>query len=312
MASLTGNPLRPIRPANAPKGRAARAEWPTWTVIAGHYGAFAALTWFWTAIPIWIVLPAATCLICLNGHVIHEVLHGHPTASRLVNRLTLPINLPGWIPYEIFRDSHIAHHETHCLSHPADDPESFYVSPAAWARMSGPMRRVLRTNNSMLGRMLIGPGLTIGRFLIGEIRRYTKGDTAYLGAWTALIAGNIALGYWLFGLCRIPVWQYLLAWYGGAGLITLRSYLEHRPAADQDRRCAIVEAGPLMQLLFLNNSYHLVHHDRPDLPWYEIPAVYRADRKVWRRRSGYVFSSYWDVFRRYALRYKDTPVHPEG
>lgn len=311
MATLAGKPLRPIHPSARPRVTAAPAEWPTWVVIGGHYGAFAALTWFWTAIPLWIALPAAAYLICLNGHIMHEVLHGHPTRNARINRLTMPINLGGWIPYEIFRDTHIAHHASETLADPIDDPESFYVTPESWARMSAPMRWLRIANNAAIGRMLIGPFLVIPRFLWEEARRIARGDTAYLGAWAALIASNIALAYWLFAVCGVPIWQFFLAWYAGAGLMVLRSYLEHRPASDQDARCAIVEAGPLMQLLFLNNSYHLIHHDRPGLPWYEIPKVYRNDLEIWRRRSGYVFrGGYLEVFRRFGLRPKDSPVHP--
>jgi fatty acid desaturase len=312
MASLAGSPLDQL-PQPATRPRSALSEWPTWAVWAGHYGAFAALTWFWTAVPLWLSLPLAAYIICLNAHLMHEVLHGHPTRSRSVNRLLVLPNLTAWIPYEIYRDSHIAHHRTHHLAHPTDDPESFYVLPSDWARHSAPMRWLLRVNNSMAGRMLIGPVLIIGRFWASEIRRYANGDTAYLGAWGILLLSNLTLGLWLFAVCEVPVWQYALAFYAGAALMTVRSFIEHRPAGDQDARCAIVEGGPLMQLLFLNNCFHLVHHDRPELPWYEIPAVYRADREGWKARTrGHWFPGYWSVMKRYALTPKDSPRFPEG
>lgn len=47
----------------------------------------------------------------------------------------------------------------------------------------------------------------------------------------------------------------------------IRSYFEHRAADDCKHRIVINEAGSVMRLLFLNNNYHLVHHDLPHLPW---------------------------------------------
>ena len=83
---------------------------------------------------------------------------------------------------------------------------------------------------------------------------------------------------------------------------------EHRQADNQDARCAIVESGPLMQLLFLNNNFHIVHHTHPSLSWYEIPGTYYRNRDYWiAKTQGHWFSTYWDVLRRCAFTAKDSP-----
>jgi fatty acid desaturase len=294
-----------------PLDHARGVEWPTWAILTFNYAGFGAVVWFWNALTPWIAIPLAAYLICLNTHVMHEVLHGHPTRSRLLNRLFVLPNFNFYIPYEIYRDLHIAHHKSSALTDPMDDPESFYVQAKVWDRFPALRRQILTAGNSLIGRMLIGPPLLVSSFWWSECRRFLKGETKYLGAWVILLANNAILLTVIFGVVGVPVWQALLAWYAGLALMTVRSFIEHRPAEDQDARCAIVEGGPIMGTLFLNNCFHLVHHDQPDLPWYEIPRVYRADVDGWRARTkGHWFTGYWDVLKRYGLTPKDTPRHP--
>lgn len=311
MATLAGIRSHGIPDPTVPRGRTALAEWPTWTFWATHFAGFGALTYFWNGLPAWISIPALAYLICFHAHLTHELIHGHPTRSRTLNRLLMLPNLTGWVPYEIYRDSHIAHHETAYLTHPLEDPESYYVPQFLWDRLPRVARWLLTANNTMIGRMILGPPLIIAQFYRYELKRFLRGDFRYAGAWTILAISNAVLGYWLFVVCGMPVLDFCLAFYGGISLMLVRSFTEHRIADSQDERCAIVEAGPVMQLLFLNNCFHLVHHDRPSLAWYEIPRVYAADRETWRARTGgHWFRGYWDVFRRAALTPKDSPRFP--
>ena len=96
--------------------------------------------------------------------------------------------------------------------------------------------------------------------------------------------------------------------YPGVALTLVRSYLEHRVIADPQQRSVIVEAGPLLSLLFLNNNLHAVHHAYPRLAWYKIPAVWRAEReRVLRDNGGYYFAGYGVVLRQYFSRAKEFP-----
>ena len=84
--------------------------------------------------------------------------------------------------------------------------------------------------------------------------------------------------------------------YPGTALILLRSYTEHQPAAEQAQRTAIVEAGPLMRLLFLGNNFHALHHERPGIAWYDLPQVYRAEReRVLADNGVFLFAGYGDI-----------------
>ncbi len=310
MSVVTGSSLSSM-PSPSVKSRSVLSEWPTFIVWAGHYAGFGILTFFWDKISPWIAIPLAAYLICLNAHLTHELIHGHPFRNRYANRWLLPINLLAWIPYEVFRDSHLAHHESDSLTHPSRDPESFYWSQQEWDAMHPFWRAVYRFNQTFVGRMLVGPALIVGRFWRDEVQRVWGGDFRYVPAWTILALGNAVVAYWLFVTCQVPVWQVMLALYAGSSLMALRSFIEHRPSEANDASCAIVDAGPVFQLLFLNNCYHLIHHDRPGLSWFEIPRVYRGNREEWNHRAGgYVFRGYWDVVRRTAFAPKDSPRHP--
>lgn len=300
------------RPAHALWARLDAWEAPTWGVVILTYGGFAALTYWWRAIPMPLLVAAGAYVICLHAHLAHEILHGHPTRRRWLNEALAVLPLSLWLPYAIYRDSHLAHHGVKHLTSPIEDPESFYLTPARWRRKSAAMRALLTWNQSFLGRMIVGPFLMIGRFWAGEARRFARGDRAYLGAWALhlMLAGLVML--WVTAVCDMPLWLFLVGMvYPGQSLALLRSFVEHRPGPDQDSRCAIVEGGPLTQLLFLNNNFHLVHHVRPGLPWYRIPAAYRADKAGWlTRNGGYRYRGYWDVALGHLFQAKDSPLHP--
>ena len=61
------------------------------------------------------------------------------------------------MPYVRFRDTHLAHHHDPILTDPYDDPEFNYMDPKVWAALSRWQQAVLRVNNTLLGRVVIGP-----------------------------------------------------------------------------------------------------------------------------------------------------------
>ena len=173
-------------------------------------------------------------------------------------------------------------------------------------------RGVLRARNTLLGRLLLGPLVAYAELAVSETRRLRAGDYSHLPAWLAHMPAVAAVLYWAHAVCGIPLWAYVLFFaFPGLSLTMLRSFAEHRPAREVAHRTVVVEAGPLMSLLYLNNNYHAPHHARPDLPWYDIPAYWRANRAAFlERNGGYVFRGFGEQFRRFLVRPKDEPVHP--
>ena len=289
-----------------------RIEVPTLLVAAVLYGAFGALTWFHEVLPWWVLLPLGGYLVAWHGSLQHEVVHGHPTPWARVNEALVLPSLWLWIPFRLYRDSHLAHHNDAILTDPLEDPESFYLTPRAW-NAAGPLTRAfLWAHNSLAGRLLLGPPHCLWQLCAAEGRRLLRGDLSHTKAWLLHFAGVALVLGWVLAVCGLPLWQYLLFFvYPGIALTLLRSFLEHRAVPDPAERSAIVEAGPLLALMFLNNNLHVVHHAKPGLAWYRIPALYRRERaRFLAANGGYLYRGYGEVFRRYCFRAKEHPLHP--
>lgn len=298
-------------PANR---RRPNVEWPTLAVAAAIYGGFGLLTWFHAALPWWVELPMGAYLIAWHASLQHEVVHGHPTGRPWLNRLLVFPNLWLWLPYEIYRETHLRHHRDRWLTDPVEDPESYYVTPARWAQLGGIDRALLRVRNTLLGRLAVGPVLCVAGFWRREAGRLLAGDRRRLRIWGLHAVAVACVLAWVMGATDMPLGHFLLLYvYPGIALAHLRSFLEHRAHPEIAARTAVVEAGPLLSLLFLNNNLHSVHHARPRLPWYRIPAVWRAERAaVLAANRDYRFDGYGAILRRWALRAKEDPVHPLG
>jgi fatty acid desaturase len=306
--------------ASTPQGRAGRhrtglaPEWPTLAVAAAIYAGFGLLTWFHAALPWWIELPLGAYLVAWHASLQHEVVHGHPTRSALLNRLLVFPNLWVWLPYEIYRDTHLRHHRDRWLTDPVEDPESYYVTPQRWTALGAGERRLLRLRNSLLGRLLLGPAVALAGFYRREAKRLASGDARRWRIWGLHLAAVALVLAWVIGAAGMPLAHFLLLYvYPGIALAHLRSFLEHRAHPEVDARTAVVEAGPLLSLLFLNNNLHSVHHNHPRLPWYRIPAVWRAERAaILAANEGYHFAGYGEILRRWALSPKEPVPHPQG
>ncbi len=284
-------------------------EGPTWALVAAVYGGWGLLTWHFSALPLWIALPAGAWLLAWHGSLQHEIVHGHPTRSALINGAIAAPPLGLWMPYPAYRQSHLRHHQTAELTCPHHDPESFYLTEAQWRRTSRPVRWLLIANNTLLGRLTLGPAITVGRYWHKEVASILTGDIRHWRMLLAHVGAVAAVLTWVRVGAGMNLGFYLLIAYGGLALTLLRSFLEHRPAARRQERTAIVEAGLPWRLLFLNNNLHVLHHEYPGLPWYALRRRYQAERAIWRASNGgYVFAGYGEVARRYLISPKDSPV----
>jgi len=119
---------------------------------------------------------------------------------------------------------------------------------------------------------------------------------------------------WLKLECGIPLWLYFVAMAGPANAIQLiRSFAEHRAHPQVAARVAIVENSWILGPLFLFNNLHSLHHEEPRMPWYEYNARYRLLRdKLIAENGGLVYSTYFEVARRYLFRRHDVLPHPLG
>jgi fatty acid desaturase len=288
-----------------------RLEWPTLALIAGVYLVLGCLIWFHASLPWWFILPVGAYAACLHSSLQHEALHGHPTRSRVINEVLVLISPLCWLPYTRYRDLHLAHHNDANLTCPVRDPESYYLLPDDWATMPGVKRQLYKFNNTLFGRMLIGPAVSIIQFWTDEIGQMLRGRRDIIKCWTAFFISNIlVIGFVLWA--GMPLWQYvLLIAYPGISLALVRSYCEHQAAEQIGHRTIIVEASPFWSLLFLNNNLHIAHHERPQIAWYKLPEYYRAEKsKLVAQNGNYVMKGYGEIFRRFFFHAKESVAHP--
>ena len=289
-----------------------RIEWPTVLLAVFIYGAFLALTFWWQDLPLLVVILVGGWLIAWQGSLQHEVMHGHPTRNQAINDAIGSVPLSLWLPYPVYRETHLVHHRDEFLTDPIDDPESAYVTRMAWQTMGRAGRWLADFNMTLLGRLTLGPAVMILSFLIGEWRIVRSGDGGRARIWAWHLAAVLPVVIWITVVCGMPLWLYLFGFvYVGAALTRLRSFAEHRYADDHEQRTAIVEKSSILGILYLYNNLHVLHHLRPGIAWYRLPSIYNASRDdLVRQNGGLVYRGYWDVVRRFLLTRHDDPRHP--
>jgi fatty acid desaturase len=250
-------------------------------------------------------------LLTWYGSLQHETIHGHPTGSRGVNSAIGGLPLSLWVPYPIYRLTHIQHHR-HAgrrLTEVGHDPESFYLPPGQLARVGRLRRVILQANCTLAGRLTLGPAIAIATFWSEELRQ-ARTDPRRRRIWLGHVFRTAGVLGWVCGVCHIPLLVYLLlVVYPSISLTHLRSFAEHRADDHSQLRTNVVEANPFWALIFLNNNLHVAHHAQPHVPWHELPRIWRGMRRA-NVRSGRIFQGYGAVAREYLLRPFITAEHP--
>jgi len=288
-----------------------RLDWRTLAVACFILGGFTLWSLYFEALPLWLSAPLGTVLLTWYGSLQHETIHGHPTRSRRLNGMIGGLPLSVWVPYAIYRKTHIQHHRQsgRRLTEVGHDPESFYL-PAGHLAQVGPLRRfILQANCTLMGRLTVGPAVAIGTFWSAEMRKACV-DRRTRRTWVRHAIVTTALLVWLCRVCHIPLSVYLLlVVYPSISLTHLRSFAEHRADDHSPLRTNVVEADPFWALIFLNNNLHVAHHAYPHVPWHELPDLWRGMRDS-TVRLGRVFQGYGEVVREYSFRPFITAEHP--
>ena len=290
--------------------RRAKVEWPTVALIVTCYGTWlAAGMWLWPAWPV-ASMVVLTLVVALQSSLMHEAAHGHPTRHALANEMLVGLPLGLVYPYRRFKTLHLRHHADERLTDPFDDPESYYR--ALWQHEDLPrwLKAILRVNNTMVGRFLIGPAIANAGFVLTDAGLIAAGDRVVRRAWLHHLAGLAVVVPLVLVAFDMPFWAYLVPVYLGQSLIAIRTFAEHQWSERPDGRTVIVERSPLA-LLFLNNNLHLVHHKLPTVAWYRLPQVFAERRAEWlSMNGGYSYPNYLALLKDYAFRAKEPVVHP--
>lgn len=297
----------------AKRVRSQEVEAVEWGTLALWGGCMAVLVMGVFVLPGWSmtlsVVMVALALV-LHASLSHEVLHGHPFASRAANEALVIVAPILFVPYLRFRDTHLAHHRDAHLTDPYDDPESNYLDPVVWERLPHGVRMILQVNNTLIGRMLIGPVVSQYAFMRSDWQAVRDGDRAVAIGWLLHLPGVVLV---LALVLRAPMslGAYLVACYIALAILKIRTFLEHQAHVLARGRTVIVEDRGPLAFLFLNNNLHVVHHVHPDVPWYRLPGIYRANAaRYLALNEGYRYRSYGAVFARHLFAAKDPVAHP--
>ena len=310
---LSSSVARPIEGTSAAVRPVPRVEWPTLLV-----GVAALSAWGSVVVSTRQLGPvAATVMLGVVlawwGSFQHEVIHGHPTRSQVLNDLLGFVPLNPWLPYLDYKTNHLAHHlnDNDHLTNPFHDPEAWYQTADAQSRRSAVSRVLFSANRTLLGRLTVGPGLFAAGYLFSQFRRTDRLRT--IAVWVPHLVASCAVLWLATGLGHIPMWAYPISMYLAVSLTFLRSFAEHRYEPTGYPRTAVVECGRFWSLLFLNNNLHLAHHERAGVPWYQLPELARTTEAAARASigAGHYPGGYFEVARRYALRPFLPLVHPD-
>lgn len=289
-------------------------EWPTWLLWFTIIGSWLTVVANFGHLPLWLSTPALIVLGAWYMSLQHELSHGHPTRNHTVNRLLGLMPLAVWYPFDTYKTNHLIHHNDPDLTVPGVDTESNYLSADMAQRLGLLGLWLKQSQRTVLGRLIIGPALVILDLAKSTLRHAAHGDVTLVRVWAVhvplLVLMLWALAHW-GGIS--PGYYCFVIGYFALGLAMLRSLYEHRPATAPEHRTVINEAGLFWRLLYLNNNYHVVHHAFPGVPWYDIPAIYRADRTTYQARNGgFVLPGYLWLIRHFAVRPIDSVLHEQA
>lgn len=287
-----------------------KIEYLTLSLLIAVYLLWGLLTMLHALLPIWLLFPLLMVLLSFQGSLQHEVIHYHPTPSQSLNETLASPPLILYLPFMIYRDTHRQHHVLEHISYPNKDPESYYLTREHWQALPLWLQRLYIWNNTLLGRILIGPLLGVSSFLLAEFKKIRAGDEYTLHTWLAYLPWLVLVMAWLL-YWQFPLGLYGIACYFSISLTSIRIFAEHQAVDKPEQRTLVVESNGFLSYLFLQNNLHSVHHKYPGLPWYQLRATYLEERAAILQANGnYVMSNYFELFKRHAWKPKESVVHP--
>jgi fatty acid desaturase len=231
---------------------------------------------------------ATVAAVAFIGAVpMHDLLvHGHEGVHRHLARRRGLNELGTWLTHALigvsgtaYRRFHLAHHR---WAQTVRDPEYHLLHRAAsgapgWSYLAIPLLAhayvntyPLRARATPRVRWLLARD-AVGIVLLHAALAVALGPRAYL---TFVVA---------------PTFTSL------AAVVVLRSLCEHHatPTGDPWTNTRTMNAGPVLDLLWSNTSYHLEHHLFPYVPFHALPAVRAELEPEMRRRGSAIDEGFW-------------------
>lgn len=219
-----------------------------------------------------------------NYALMHESAHGYLHSNKTMNLLLGAVT--SWhfpMSGRFLALTHSFHHQRNRTDHEMFDyyyaDDNKLVKFAQWYAVLVGLHYLIVPIGSLIAA--IAPGF----FKLSVFQRARSANELFASihgrlVWT--IRAEIFFGfvYW------VVIWQLLnldlysvMVLYACAGFHwSTRQYLTHAFTPRDIRNGAIIlRASRLMRYILLNGNFDLVHHQRPDLPWTELPEHAMAD-----------------------------------
>jgi fatty acid desaturase len=278
--SASGRPVPTVRAslrriAGARNALTVLAAWLQIALVIG--GAVWIDRWVW---PIAVVLMGRSfaLLLILAHEAAHRLLFPTKSVNDWVGRWLL--GYPGFVPFDVYRRTHMAHHRDEMG--PEEPDIAFYAGyPIARASMR---RKLTRDAVGVSGWKNLKPLL-----------RAAFGKQPV--AWSILAAQAVLLAaFWAAGWPQLYLVLWLLPWLTTWRVTNrLRSIAEHGGmirSADKRETTHTVRQHWLARFLMVpyNTGYHLAHHVDSGIPWRALPALHAE-----LRAAGWVDAE-WDSY----------------
>jgi len=284
-------------------------ELPTWIAIFSVY-----FLW-WVILSNFYIIPFAhlflIIILTFHGSVQHEIIHGHPTSHQGFNDLLAFPPLALWAPYLVYKSSHLKHHEDINLTIPNVDPESYFISKDEWDSLSRYRQKFAEFNMTLLGRLTLGPLWYFFALKKELVMSFKKPFSINFLIWFSHEVFVVIFLYCIWSFFNIHFLTYIACAYLGHSLTMLRSFYEHRPNSNPNHRSVIMQTFFPLRILFLNNSYHFVHHKNPNMSWHQIPREYKLNSEKYIQSNGFFLEKgYFKWFIKYLIKPVKNPKHP--
>ncbi len=286
-------------------------EMPTILLLLVCYFFFSIITIFSINIGNILTILFLVPFIVLHSSLQHECIHGHPTSNSYLNDIFVFPAIGLLIPYLRFKDTHLEHHKDQNLTDVFEDPESKYIDPNSWSNYSQLSKIILNFNNTLFGRIVIGPIFILVKLYKYDFVQIFDGDKRIFSSYIHHFLGLLLVFLWCFHYSSLSFWVYIISAYISLSILNIRTFLEHVAEKKVSERTVIIDDKGIFSLLFMNNNYHLVHHLNPNKPWYKLRGIFNKSRNEFLKlNKGYYYKSYFEIFKLYLFNRKDEVAHP--
>ena len=261
----TTTSARTIRPSAGHRGAPSNAAWknPTiWLFVAFVITGAASLSYLWGAVPAWAAITLGVFSRYLGFTVLHDSTHRATHRSRVVNELLgWPTGLALTLTLPTFRSCHTKHHAY--TNQPDIDPDYDVGRSPDWLR---PL-------------WLISPLWTYRARYFGNGWAKTGRDRATQAIVDLTIIGTVIVAVATGHLVDLLVVVIVPLLVSLALLTLLFDLIPHMPY-DSTERFYDTRALPsrALNIVFLGQNYHLVHHLWNSVPWYKYERVFDETR----------------------------------